>query len=106
MKKFILSIFIMGSFGLYVLWQGQASPSSAYIAPQPVVAQNNNPYTNLPNSAPAVTDTYVPPTDQTNNTPVENTPPPTPKPVSKPTPPPVIVPKKNRDVYRWYIHWF
>ena len=42
MKKLILSTFIIGSFGLYVIWQGQNGTSTTFVA-QPVVTQKNNP---------------------------------------------------------------
>jgi uncharacterized protein with FMN-binding domain len=37
MKKIILSTFILGSFGFYVLSQSQGAPSAVFNAPQPAV---------------------------------------------------------------------
>lgn len=42
MKKLILSIFIMGSFGFYVLYQSQINSSTTFVAPEPVVSSKNN----------------------------------------------------------------
>ena len=42
MKKLILSIFIMGSFGFYVLYQSQINSLTTFVAPEPVVSSKNN----------------------------------------------------------------
>ncbi len=45
MKKLILSIFIMGSFGFYVLSQSQSNSLTNFVAPEPVVVSKKNVYT-------------------------------------------------------------
>lgn len=43
MKKLTLSIFILGSFGFYVVWQSQNTPLSALMAPSPAIVSAQNP---------------------------------------------------------------
>ena len=84
MKKIVLSVFIMGSFGFYILWQGQNAAPLAYIAPQSIVlSKNSTSSQSLP-----VAITPVP-------TPAKKTVPKATVPVTQPkiTPPPV--PKKT-----------
>jgi uncharacterized protein with FMN-binding domain len=40
MKKFILSMFVMVSFGFYVVWQNVGNSSYNFTAPTPVVSSN------------------------------------------------------------------
>lgn len=86
MKKLLLSIFIMGSFGFYVLYQSQINSLTTFVAPEPVVASKNN--------------SLVVSTDQNKTIiPVKNvyTPPVivTPKPTPVKTSTPISIPKKN-----------
>lgn len=85
----------MGSFGVYVLWQGQNTPSS-YVASAPVDTQTTT--SSNTNTAP-ISDTAPAPADQTTTVPVAQT---TnskkvtaPVPVSKKVSVPPPVPKKS-----------
>jgi uncharacterized protein with FMN-binding domain len=84
MKKLILSIFIMGSFGFYVLYQSQNSSLTNFVESQPVVISKNN-------SQVVSTDQNktIIPVKKVNTSPTLITPTPSPTPV------PVSVPKKN-----------
>ena len=48
MKKFILSIFIIGSFGFYVIWQNTGNSSVNFKAETPVVSSSNKKVLNKP----------------------------------------------------------
>jgi uncharacterized protein with FMN-binding domain len=65
MKKLILSIFIMGSFGFYVLHQSQISSLTTFVAPEPVVTSKNNSLavsTNQNKNIIPAKNVYIPPT--------------------------------------------
>jgi uncharacterized protein with FMN-binding domain len=81
MKKFILSMFVMGSFGFYVIWQGVGNPPYNLVAGTPVVTSNKN-----SNSIAVIPTTLV----------VKN---PQPKSKSVPTPTPVTPPPKKTGIY-------
>jgi uncharacterized protein with FMN-binding domain len=78
MKKFILSVFVMASFGFYVIWQNAGNSSANFITPPtPVVATNT----------PKKSSKSIPTTPVVNN--------PQPIPVPKPTPVVIPAPKKT-----------
>lgn len=83
MKRFILSTFVMASFGFYVVWQNMNNSSNT--ASMPVVVVNTPTITK---KNPAPKPTTVTPTPTTNN----------PKPT--PTPTPVIIPPKPSGIYK------
>ena len=87
MKKTVLSLFILGSFGIYVLWQGQGNPSASFATAQPTVVSKKSKSVAVLNSStttPKVA--YSAPKPAPKNTvPVQ----------SIPTPAPPPAPKKN-----------
>jgi uncharacterized protein with FMN-binding domain len=90
MKKFVLSIFILGSFGLYVLSQSQGAGPVAYVAPQSVVVPKKSTSTSSVSSTKTnTTTTGVKPTIIPTSTP-KPVPVATPKPTPVPTPAPVV----------------
>ena len=91
MKKFILSSFILISFGAYVVWQNAGNSLNSLVATVPVTTNNIT-----STKKPTQTVVTVP------TTPVVNNPKPTPKPTPTPTPTPipvVVPPIKKTLVY-------
>jgi len=85
MKKVVLSVFIMGSFGVYVLWQSQGALPAAYVATQPVVLPKQD-------TQVAVTSRSIPtPQSATQTVPTASSK----KTTTKPTPTPAPAPKKT-----------
>ena len=86
MKKFILSAFVILSFGTYVVWQNMGGTSGSNVVQSPITVSKNK------TSNKVVLNTI--PTAESTPTPI-----PTPTPIQTPTPSPVVVPLKKSGIY-------
>ena len=86
MKKFILSLFVLASFGFYVISQNSNKSSNNFVAEAPIAIPNNN--TSSTKKSPS-TVAVVPTTPVVNN--------PAPKPVTpSPKPTPFVTPPPKK----------
>ena len=96
MKKFILSVFVIVSFGFYVISQNGANSSNNFVALAPVTSSNN--VSKKSTKTVAVVPT-TPVINDSQTTPVIQPTKPNPTPTPTPTPAPVIVPPKKTGIY-------